>query len=450
MQALPPFSYFARFPVHGFRWPNGFQALLVHNPLAPVAAFLTHYTVGSASEGESERGLAHFFEHMMFRETARLRDGDFDRIMAEAGGVGLNASTSYDTTQYYVSVPAESLARVIEVEADRMVNLRLSPDLIEKERGAVLGEMRMYKDMPSDQFYNALMAAAFQRHPYRHPIIGYTEQVAAFGTADFARFYRAHYAPNRALVLIAGGFDETEVLRLLDVAYGNLPPGAPRPEPASADPPPRVARRVELTHDKVSSESLYLATHTPGLAHADLPALSLLASVLSDGRSSPLHRRLVLDGLATSASCGVLDADYPLVSPGLFLVNVSLQHGVAAERAEAVWDALLVEYARDGIPPAEIERARNQVRLGTYSSLQTNMSLARQLGGFWVACGDARFGETLLERLLVVTAAELQRVLGAYLAVPGRIAVIQRPGAGPGSGAGAAAFGADAPAGAGA
>jgi len=435
VEATQSFTYFGRFPVRAFRWPNGLQALLVQNPLAPVAAFLTHYTVGSASEGEGERGLAHFFEHMMFRETARLRDGDFDRIMAEAGGVGLNASTSYDTTQYHVSVPAASLARVIEVEADRMVNLRLSPDLVEKERGAVLGEMRMYKDMPSDQFYNALMAAAFQRHPYRHPIIGYTEQVAAFGTEDFARFYRAHYAPNRALVLIAGGFDEEAVLGLLDAAYGKLPSGVSRPEPAPAEPPMRRPRRIELTHDKVTSESLYLATHSPGLTHADLPALALLAAVLSDGRSSPLHRRLVLDGLATSASCGVLDVDYPLVSPGLFLVNVSLRHGVAAERAEAVWDALLAEYARDSIPPAELERARNQVRLGTYSSLQTNMGLARQLGGFWVACGDARFGETLLERMLAVTAEDLIRVLGAYLAVPGRIAVIQRPGGSPGQAA---------------
>ncbi len=427
MEAAQSFTYFGRFPVNLYRWPNGLEALLIHNPIAPVAAFLTHYTVGSASESDTERGLAHFFEHMMFRETAKLRDGDFDRIMAEAGGVGLNASTSYDTTQYYVNVPAASLARVIEVESDRMVNLRLSPDLVEKERGAVLGEMRMYNDMPSDQLYNALMAATFQRHPYRHPIIGYAKQVAAFGTEDFARFYHAHYAPNRALIVIAGGFDEPELLRLLDAAYGKLPRGAPRPDPAPPEAPPREPRTIELTHDKVSSESLFIATHTPGLTHADAPALALLAGVLSDGRSSPLHRRLVLTGLATSANCGVLDVDYPLVSPGLFLVSVSLQHGVAAEQAVAVWDALLSEFGAGGIPPAEIERARNQARLGTYSSLQSNMSLARQMGGFRVACGDARYGETLLERMLAVTAEQLHSVLSTYLAATGRVTVIQRP-----------------------
>jgi len=421
------FTYFGRFPVGSYRWDNGLHALLIRNPIAPVATFLTFYTVGSASERDDERGLAHFFEHMMFRETAKLRDGDFDRIMAEAGGVGLNASTSYDATQYYVNVPAESLPRVIEVEADRMVNLRLSKDLVEKERGAVLGELRMYNDMPSEQLHNAFMAAAFEKHPYRHPIIGYAAGIAAFGTEDFARFYRAHYAPNRAVIAIAGGFDEDEVLRLLDAAYGTLPPGSPRPAPQPADPAPAAPRRVDVAHDKVSSESLYIATRTPGLTHADTPALALLAGVLSDGRSSPLHRRLVLEGLATSASCGLLDVDYPLVSPGLFLVQVSLQHAVPAERAETVWDVLLREYGDGGIPGEEFERARNQARLGTFSSLQSNGGLARQLGGFDVACGDAGFGERLFDRLMAVTPDDVHRVLTTYLAVPGRITAIQRP-----------------------
>jgi zinc protease len=410
VESILSFTYFGRFPVKVYRWSNGLEALLIHNPVAPVVAYLTHFSVGSASERDTERGLAHFFEHMMFRETAKLRDGDFDRIIAEAGGVGLNASTAYDMTQYYVNVPVASLPQIINVEADRMVNLRLSPDLIEKERGAVLGEMRMYNDMPSDQHYNALMAAAFQHHPYRHPIIGYAEQVAAFGTDDFARFYHAHYAPNRALVVIAGGFDETDVLRRLDAAYGKLAPGEKRPEPTPSEPRSREPHRIELTHDKISSESIYIATHSPGLMHSDAPPLALLSGVLSDGRSSPLHRRLVLTGLATSANCGTQDMDYPLVSPGLFLMSASLQHGVAAEQAEAVWDALLREYATEGIPGVEIERALNQARLGTYSSLQTNMSLARQMGGFHIACGDTRYGETLLERMMKVTAEDLKRV----------------------------------------
>ena len=138
---------------------------------------------------------------------------------------------------------------------------------------------------------------------------------------------------------------------------------------------------------------------------------------------------MVLAGLATSASSSVLDVDYPLVSPGLFLVNVSLQHEVAAEKAEAEWDALLRDYTEAGVPEPEFERARNQTRLGTYSSLQSNMGLARQLSGYHIACGEPRFGERLLERIMSVTPDDLRRVLKTYLAVPGRLTVIQRPAA---------------------
>lgn len=430
MRLAQEFRFYNTFPVREYRWDNGLRAFLVHNPISPVAAYLTHYTVGSAAERDDQRGLAHFFEHMMFRETATLKDGDIDRILAEAGGVGLNASTSYDTTVYHVNVPAAHLDKVIALEADRMVNLRLSPDLIERERGAVLGELKMYQDMPSDQFWNAAMAAAFSTHPYRHPIIGTAEAVAGYGAGDFAAFYRAHYAPNRAIIVIAGGFEERDVLALLDRAYGALSPGEPRPDPAPADAPPDAARRVELTHDKISSEYLMLASHSPGLEHADTPALLLLSAVLSAGRSAPLHRRLVLEGLATSASTTLMDTDFKLVSPGLFLVEVDLQRGVRAEAAVDAVDALLAEWEAGGVPEGELERARNQIRLGSWSSLQTNMSIARKLGGYVVACGDPRSGEKLLAAVGRVTTAQVGDVLQRYLAAPGRITIAQRPAQG--------------------
>ena len=139
MERLNTQTLMNTYPLHHYRMDNGLQVYLLHNPISPVVTYLTHFTVGSASESERERGLAHFFEHMMFRETDKLADGDFDRVIAAAGGVGLNAYTSYDTTAYYVNVPFAQVDRVIELEADRMANLRLSAELIEIERGAVLG-----------------------------------------------------------------------------------------------------------------------------------------------------------------------------------------------------------------------------------------------------------------------------------------------------------------------
>ncbi|MBI3994164.1 MAG: insulinase family protein [Candidatus Lambdaproteobacteria bacterium] len=427
MEFVQELSILDTYPLRHFRWPNGFQAMLVRNPVAPVLAYLTHYTVGSATETPQQRGLAHFFEHMMFRETATLRDGDFDRIVAEMGGVGLNAFTSYDTTAYHVNVPSPALEAVMRLEADRMVNLRLSPELIERERGAVLGEMHMYEDMPSEQHWNAIMAHAFPAHPYRHPIIGYSEQVAAFADADFRAFYRHHYAPNRALVVIAGDFDEAGTLALLERYYGDLPAGEGPPPPVPPDAPPQAAQRVELAHEKVSSDSLSIAARTPGLTHADMPALNLLSALLTAGQSSPLYRAIVLEGLGTAVSTTVMDSDFMLASPGLFLIDVSVQHGVRAEEAEETVHAELARLRREGIAQDDVTRAVNQLRLGLYVSVRTNMALARQVGGFALACGDPRYPERMLAQLSALTADDLQDVLQRYLLEPPMLTVIQRP-----------------------
>jgi zinc protease len=430
LELIDRFTYMNAFPVQHYRMGNGLTVLLVLNPISPVAAYLTQFTVGSALERDGERGLAHFFEHMMFRETARLKDGDFDRVVAEAGGVGLNAFTSYDMTAYHVNVPAAQLERIIELESDRMVNLRLSPELIELERGAVLGEMNMYKDMPSEQLWNTLMAQAFPSHPYRHPIIGYTEQVQGFRDEDFARFYHAHYAPNRAVLVVAGGFDETWLLDALERAYGGLQPGVERPRSAPPDAPWTESRRVEVRHDKISADNLMLAWRTPGVLDAHLPALVLVGAVLAAGQSAPLYRAIVADGLGTHVSAFAMEAEMYLASPALFLADVALQQGVPAERAEEALLGVLATLRQDGIAPEQLERALNQIRLASFAGLRSNMNLARQVGGYAVACGDPRHGERLLHAVEAVTREAAMEALERYLVDAPRLTVVQRPGAG--------------------
>jgi len=416
------------YPLRHYRWPNGLQALLVQNPISPVAALLVQYTVGSAWEEDNQRGLAHFFEHMMFRETDKLADGEFDRTVSECGGVGLNAYTSYDTTAYHVSVPADQLEKVVGLEADRMVNLRLTPEQIEKERGAVLGEIHMYQDMPSEQHWHALMDEAFPHHPYRHPIIGYPEQVEGFQAQDFIRFYHDHYAPNRAVVVVAGGFDNQTVLDILDRAFSGLKPGSPRPVIPPPEQPLAAPVHKTITHGKITSETLFLAAHAPGITHADTPALSFLAWLLAGGQSSPLHRRLVLEtGLATHVSANLMDVEWTLASPSLFLIDVSLQQGKTADQAEAEVNSILEDLGNNGIAPEEYERARNQLRLNHYSSLRSNMALARYLGGHYVACGDPLFGDQLHQAMVEVTPERLTQVLKTYWLNSPRVYLAQRP-----------------------
>ncbi|MDH4246448.1 MAG: insulinase family protein [Deltaproteobacteria bacterium] len=427
MERLSAQTLMKAYPLHHYRMDNGMQVYLLHNPISPVVTYLTHYSVGSASEGEGERGLAHFFEHMMFRETETLADGEFDRVVSEAGGVGLNAYTSYDTTAYYVNVPYAQVERVISLEADRMVHLRLSPELIEVERGAVLGELHMVKDTPSDQLWEGLMATAFDQHPYRHPIIGYLAQVQGFSDEDFRRFYRDHYAPNRAVLVVAGGFDEPALLKSLEHAYGHLTPGVARPAPSAPEPAWNGHRRMELRHPKVETDTLMIAARSPGMTHADSPALLLLSALLDAGTSAPLHRELVLTGIGTQTSAALLDNEMHLVSPGVFLLEVVLRHGIPAERAEEVLLNLLKRLAREGIAPGERERALNQLRLEAYGELRTNSSIARQVGSYAIACGDPLFGEKLLGAVGRVSTEDLVRVLNVYLLDASRLTVIQRP-----------------------
>lgn len=427
MQLLDEWDLYQAYPVRHYRMDNGLETYLVHNPISPVSACMVHYTVGSALESDEERGLAHFFEHMMFRETKTLGDGDIDRIMAEIGGVGLNAFTSYDTTAYIVNVPTPQLGRVFALEADRMQNLLLSPELIEAERGAVLGEINMYQDMPSEQFWNTVMAEAFTTHPYHHPIIGYADQVRGFSDEDFRRFYQTHYAPNRGVIVVAGGFDEDKVIADLETAFSSLPSGSPKPEQPPTDAPWTEDRRREITHEKVSTESLALGWRSPGLEHPDLPALLLLSAVLSAGQSSPLYQTLVWENLATHASASVMETDMMLAAPAMFLIDAGLQHEVEAERAEVEVIGILETLVREGIPSDALERGRNQMRLGSYNSLRSNMGLARQIGGFAVACGRPALGQMLLAAMDELTSDHLVDVLRRYFIDAHRLTVIQRP-----------------------
>ena len=427
MELLQEFTLLNTYPVRHYRWENGLQALLLNNPISNVAAYLTLYTVGSASEDDRQRGLAHFFEHMMFRETEKLKDGDFDRVISEIGGVGLNAYTSYDATAYHVNVPARNLGKVINLEADRMVNLRLSGDLIERERGAVLGEMKMYKDMPSEQLWETVMAAAFGQHAYGHPIIGYMEQVESFQDEDFATFYQQHYAPNRAVVVVAGGFDEAEVLGLLDEAYSGLPPGAPRPSAGASGGELTEPVRVEISNSKITTENLAIVSRTPGLTAKETPALVMLSALLNAGQSSPLYREMVLGGLAFHVSASLLETEMMLVSPGLFIIECGAQHGVSAEETEQAIEKVLHEQLNGGISEEELERARNQVLLSYYGGMRTNMSLARQVGGYALACGDPLFGQHMMETMQKIGAEDVAGVLERYLVSAPKVTVVQRP-----------------------
>ncbi|MDH4225928.1 MAG: insulinase family protein, partial [Deltaproteobacteria bacterium] len=232
----------------------------------------------------------------------------------------------------------------------------------------------------------------------------------------------------RAVIVVAGGFDENSVLDMINRAYSHIPTGAEQAPLPSPEPPPAGENRQTITHPKISSDMLYAATHSPGIRHEDTPALLALSWFLSAGMSSPLHQRLVSCGLATHAEASLLDVDWTMSSPSLFLMEAAMQQGVPAEKAEQVIQELALEIVDKGISQEDHQRTINQMKLAHFSSLRNNMGLARYVGRHWVACQDPLFGDTLEAAAERVTPDQMVDVLQRYWINSPKIIVTQRPG----------------------
>ncbi|MEE8144082.1 MAG: pitrilysin family protein, partial [Kiloniellales bacterium] len=245
-----------------FTLDNGLQVVVITNRRAPIVTHMLWYKVGAADEPAGRSGIAHFLEHLMFKGTEALGPGEFSQIIARNGGRE-NAFTSYDYTGYYQTVASDRLEIVMKHEADRMTNLKLTDELVLPEREVVLEERRSGVDRePSSQLSEALRAALFLNHPYRLPVIGWEDEIHALTKDDAVTFYRRWYAPNNAVLIVAGDVSTDEVRRLAETYYGPIPareiPLRQRPQ----EPPQLAARRVVLENPRVRQPSItirYLA-----------------------------------------------------------------------------------------------------------------------------------------------------------------------------------------------
>ncbi len=211
--------------IERYRLSNGLKVILLQDPVAPVVSYQTWFNVGARHEREGITGIAHLFEHLMFKETTNLPEGAFSRILEEAGARDLNAWTWYDETVYTQSVPKHYLELVMQLESDRMVNLVLNERQLASEREVVINERRFRsEDDPYGRINEALGALAFDVHPYKWPVIGWRKDIEAISLEDCLLFYRSFYAPNNATLILAGDFDRDAALELVDRYYGDLEP----------------------------------------------------------------------------------------------------------------------------------------------------------------------------------------------------------------------------------
>ena len=362
---------------------NGMDVVVIEDRRAPVVVHMVWYKVGSADEPEGQSGVAHFLEHLMFKGTDMLAPGEFSQVVAANGGSD-NAFTSFDYTGYFQRVAADRLDLMMQMEANRMTNLALTPEDISTERRVVLEERAQVTDSnPGALAREQLMAAQYQNHRYGVPIIGWQHEVAQLDMPELTAFYERHYAPNNAVLVVAGDVDPQDVLALAREHYGPIPANADLPARARpTEPPQRAERRISYVDPRVSQPYLvrsYLAPQRQSGAQDDAAALVYLAELLGGSPfTSELGRALQFDtqtAIYTNASYGGMSLDATTVS---FVVLPS--EDVSLPEAEAAMDDVIAGFMDSEIDPARMEAIRTQLRASEIYALDDAQGLARRYG----------------------------------------------------------------------
>src|SRR5438876_6221312 len=283
-----------------FTLGNGLQVIVIPDHRTPVVTQMIWYKVGSADETAGKSGLAHFLEHLMFKGTTKHPAGEFSETVRRVGG-NENAFTSVDYTGYFQRVPREQLATMMEFEADRMTGLILKDENVLPERDVVLEEFNMrVANNPDARLTEQIMAALYLNHPYGRPVIGWRQEIEKLDRQDALAFYKRFYAPNNAILVIAGDVEAKDVRPLVEKFYAPIPaqPSIPAQRVRPQEPVPAAPRTVPLSDARVEQSSVrryYLVPSSNTAASGASPALDVLAQLTRNGNHSYLYRALVAD-----------------------------------------------------------------------------------------------------------------------------------------------------------
>ena len=365
-----------------FTLRNGLEVVVITDRRAPVVTHMVWYRVGAADEPRGLSGIAHFFEHLMFKGTREITPGEFSRIVARNGG-DLNAFTSWDYTAYYERIARDRLDMVMRMEADRMRNLRFSDETFASERD-VIGEERRQRidNNPGAVLGERMRAMLWPHHPYGTPIIGWLHEIRALDRESAEQFYRTWYAPNNAILVVAGDVDAAELRPLAERYYGRLRPTRNLPARTWVSDPPNVGpMRVTHRDEKVRQPSfsrLYRAISYGTDEGRQAHALDVAMEILGGSETSRLYRALVEEQrIAVSAGARASSSG---LGGGSVSVWATPAEGVELERVEAAADAVIAAFLRDGPTEAELARAKSSLAAGAIYARDSQESLARIYG----------------------------------------------------------------------
>jgi zinc protease len=409
LTASPLPAWVGDLPVFERTLENGLKALVLPRPGVPTVLCDLYYPAGSADEPPGRSGLAHFVEHMLFKGTDRLPKGQIDRLAFLAAGQS-NAETAEDCTHYWFALPRHRWELALAIEADRMRHVRFDPHEVEAERHVIAEERARELDAPPGRLDQAHLTFSYLVHPYRNPILGWPEDLRRVTADDLDAFYRLHYRPDGAVLVVVGDVDPNAVLDRAETLLGPIPRGEPA-RPAAPPPEPRqVGRRAFTLEEPEGIVRGLLGWHSVPRGHPDTPALDVLADLLTCGRRSRLWDRLVeRDRLATWVDAGQEGARLA----GQFLVQIEAAD-VEPERLEAAIVRVITELAERGPTAQELIRSRRRLEAAWRWEQEDLPGLALGLGSM-ALWGDWRGWQDEHRAALAVTADEIRQVASRYL-----------------------------------
>ncbi len=395
---------------------NGMKVIVKTDRRAPVVVSQVWYKAGSMDESYGTTGVAHVLEHMMFKGTRDVPAGEFSKRIAAAGGRE-NAFTSRDHTAYFQTLQKDRLELALKLEADRMANLVLSPTEFAKEINVVMEERRMRtEDSAQARLYEALMATAYQSSPYRHPVIGWMDDLRNMTVDDARRWYEQWYAPNNATLVVAGDVDPAQVIAWARQYFGPIPARAlPARKPQSE--PEQAGMKVVTVKAPAKLPVVALAWQVPRLIDPQTDwepyALEILAGVLDGHASARLNQSLVREKkIATDVGAGF---DAISRGPALFIADVTPAEGQTVAAAEAALKAEIARLVQEGVSESELNRVKAQVLAGQVFQQDSLFYQAMQIGEWTTAGLDHKARDTRYARLKAVTADQVRAVAAKYL-----------------------------------
>jgi predicted Zn-dependent peptidase len=412
-----------RFNVIPYRLDNGLKVLALEDHSVPALSYYTFFRVGSRNERPGRTGISHLFEHMMFNGTRQYGPGVFDRMLESKGGAS-NAFTTEDATVYYENLPSEALDMVVDLEADRMGGLAVTEESLASERDVVKEERRLRTDNDVEgSLYELLQGTAYLAHPYQWPVIGWMADLDAITVKDCEEYFRVHYAPNNATIVLVGDFKPDRAIGLISKAYGSIPAQPAAPPPVRNEPEQKGERRALLKR-AAQLPAVAFAYHVPATSSDDVFALDLLQIILGGGESSRLVRRLVYEKeLATRVDV----ENMWRIDPALFVLYAEAKPGVAPETLEAALSAEIDLVVRQEVGTSDLQKAKNVRTTSQVKALKTNSGKAEQLGLFEAYFGAHTRLFTVLKNYEAVTSADIMGAAARHLRDDNRTVVTVVP-----------------------